>query len=335
LSGERRGKTFPFVDPKSIKRAAVVCHRNADADAYLSAYAISRLIRKISPKCEVDVVTPEGMTSLTMRLSRRFPHRTLEESDEDYDLYVAVDVGDEELLKDWRGKMEKSRGVKVLVDHHPLRDRSAYDHVIVDEEATSAAEVVCGLFSELGIEFDKDTAQALLEGIMFDSSHLAIAGPSGVRAVVALMDRGADLALARRELRTEPDYGEVLAKLKGAQRLEIHRLADWVAVTTTVGSFQAHVARSLVYLGADVAIVGGESDGETRVSLRSTQRFAEGTNVQLGTQVAESVAKKLGGHGGGHATAASFSTSVGEEEAMRETLKTLAEALKAEVREVS
>ena len=220
------------------------------------------------------------------------------------------------------------------MDHHPLRDGSAYDHVVVDEQATSAAEVVFDLYARLGVEVDAGTAQALLEAIMFDSSNLAIAGPRGLKAAVALLERGADIVQARRDLRSEPDYGEVLAKLKGAQRLKIYRLGDWVASTTLVGSFQAHVARSLVYLGADVAVVGGETEGETRVSLRSTQRFAEGTRIQLGTQVAEAVAKKLGGHGGGHATAASFSTGAGEEEAVVEAAKRVAELLGAEMREV-
>ena len=334
MAEEARAERFPFLDPDDIRRAAVLCHRNADADAYLSAYAISRLLKSVSPKCEVDIVTPGGMTALTTKLSRRFPHRVVEESGEDYDLYVAVDVGDAELLMDWKAKMGSSGGVRVLVDHHPLRDGSAYDHVVVDEEATSAAEVVFGLFSQLGVGVDGDTAQALLEAIMFDSSHLAIAGPKGLRAVVALLEGGADIALARRELRTEPDYGEVLAKLKGAQRLKIYRLGDWVASTTIVGSFQAHVARSLVYLGADVAVAGGETEGETRVSLRSTQRFAEGTKVQLGTQVAEEVAKKLGGHGGGHATAASFSTEAGEEDAVAAAARRVAELLGEEMREV-
>ena len=88
-----------------------------------------------------------------------------------------------------------------------------------------------------------------------------------------------------------------------------------------VGSFQAHVARSLVYLGADLALVAGESEGETRVSMRSSQRFLEGTRVQAGTQVASEMARRLGGHGGGHATAASYSTMVGEDEAMEATLR--------------
>jgi len=333
LTLETKLTKFPFLAARDLRRAAVVCHRNADADAYLSAYALARLIGALAPECRVDIVTPGGMTLLTQKLSRRFPHATLEKSEEEYDLYVAVDVGDEELLNDWKEKMQKAKAVRVLVDHHPLRDNVSYDRVIVDEGATSAAEVVFSIFQELGVEVDEDTAQALLEAIMFDSSHLAIASPQGLRAVVKLMDAGADVAVARKELRSEPDYGEVLAKLKGAQRLKIYSGGDWVVATSAVGSFQAHVARSLVYLGADLAIVGGESDGETRVSLRSTQRFLDGTNVQLGTQVAEEMSKRLGGHGGGHATAASFSTMSGEEETMEATLKRAGELL-GELKEI-
>ena len=324
---------FPFLNPKELQGAVVICHRNADADAYLSAYAVSRLLASLAPKCHVDIATPGGMTTLTRKLSSKFPYATVERSDQDYDLYVAVDVGDEELLDEWKQKMLESEGVKVLVDHHPLRDRNAYDRVIVDEEATSAAEVVFALYQELDVEVDQKTAQALLEAIMFDSSHLAIASPSGLRAVVKLMDSGADVALARRELRSDPDYGEVLAKLKGAQRLKIYKAGDWVVATSRVGSFQAHVARSLVYLGADLAVVAGESDGETRVSLRSTQRFQDGTKLQLGVMVADEMSRRLGGHGGGHATAASFSTAIGEDEAMEATLKRAGELL-GELREI-
>jgi len=327
LAPDTRPTEFPFVETKNLNTAAVVCHRNADADAYLSAYAISKLIGTIAPRCEVVVATPGGMTTLTKKISARFPHRTVEKSDANYDLYVAVDVGDEELLDDWKEKFHGDRGVKVLVDHHPFKEGSAYDRVIVDEGATSAAEVVFAMYGKLGVEIGKGTAQALLEGIMFDSSHLAIASPLGLRAVVKLMDSGADLSLARKELRSDPDYGEVLAKLKGAQRLKIHKAGDWVVATSMVGSFQAHVARSLIYLGADLAVVAGESDGETRVSLRSTQRFLDGTRVQLGTEVAGEMSKRLGGHGGGHATAASYTTGVGEEEAMDATLKRTGELL--------
>ena len=331
MTRETGSEKFPFVGRENLKRAAVICHSNADADAYLSAYAISSLLRAIAPECHVDIVTPEGMTTLTSKLATRFPHAVVQESDMDYDLYVAVDVGDAELLKGWRGKMEMSRGVKVLVDHHPYRDALLYDHVIVDEQATSAAEVVFKLFSAVDAKVDTTTAQALLVAILFDSSHLAIAKSDGLRTVVKLLDVGADITEARRDLRAEPNFGEVMAKLKGAQRLKVFKLGDWVVSASRIGSFQAHVARALILLGADVAVVGGESEGETRVSLRSTQRFADATGVELGTKVAEVVANRLGGHGGGHATAASFSTAATEDEAVEDSMKRLAELLGSEI----
>jgi len=330
----RTGK-FPFIERKNLKRAAVVCHRNADADSYLSAVAISKLLKDYARGCSVVVATPEGVTTLTAKLAEKFAHETVEETDEDFDLYIAVDVGDAELLRSWRAKMEASRGVKVLVDHHPLRDRRLYDHVVVDDKATSAAEVVFRLFLERRAEIDRRTAQALLEAIMFDSSHLAIASPRALRAVVHLMDRGADVFEARKDLRSRPDYGEVLAKLKGAQRTRIVKVGEWVLATSRVGSYQAHVARALLSLGADVAVVGGESEGETKVSMRSTQGFLERSEVKLGTQVAEAVGKELGGFGGGHPTAASFSCTAGEEEAVKKAVEKLAGLLGAEAVDVT
>ena len=312
----------------------MVCHRNADADAFLSAYALSRLLVSLAPECEVDIGTPGGVTVLTRKLCELYPASILEEGRKDYDLYVAVDVGDPELLKGWLSRMKSGDAERVLVDHHPLQDSDVYDHVVIDESATSAAEVVFRLFEELGVTADRNTAQALLEGILFDSQHLQIAGEGALRAVVTLIDWGADIAQARKALSSQPDYGEVIAKLKGAQRITIFRLGAWVAATTEVGSFQAQVARSLVYLGADLAVVAGVSEGEMRVSLRSGQRFASATNLKLGTDVAEHVAAKLGGRGGGHSTAASFTCPEDVSGVQKVCIDRVAELLALEVHEV-
>src|SRR6202049_492128 len=137
---------------------------------------------------------------------------------------------------------------------------------------------------------EAQTSQALLLGIMFDSQHLFLAKERTLREVVRLFDRGARIDDARLLLRSPPDYGEVIAKLKSAKRLKLYRVAGWVVVTTTVGSFQSNVARSLVSMGADVAVVTGETGGETRGSLRANQRFWEKTKIHLGTDVAASLA---------------------------------------------
>jgi nanoRNase/pAp phosphatase (c-di-AMP/oligoRNAs hydrolase) len=317
-----------------MRRVAIVCHRNADVDAYLSAYALARLLKKLSPHASIVIVSPDGMTALAEKMRNFFTHVVVRESTEDYDLFVVVDVGHTTLLKSWLQKMRESRGMKVLIDHHPFQDEDVYDRKIVDPKATSAGEVVYRVYRDLRVSVDRKTAQALLTAILFDSQHLAIVGKRGLKATLELVERGADLKLARKMLRSPPDYGEVIAKLKGAQRVSIFKSGPWILVASRVGSFQAHVARALVHMGADVAVVSGDSNGETRTSLRSTARFFDETGVHLGTQVAEAVSKQLGGFGGGHPTAASFVSKEGEEKDNNECLNDLSGLLKGEATEV-
>jgi nanoRNase/pAp phosphatase (c-di-AMP/oligoRNAs hydrolase) len=338
--------TFPFLPPEEIKSVGVVCHRHADPDAYMSAYAVSHLMAKLAPGARVDVILPDGMSLLTRKLSYSFrPANVIEDEKKDdggvgttkmptaYDLLVAVDIGHTELLKDWQGVINGSYGVKVLIDHHPIQSNSPYDHMIVDTASSSAAEIVAGMFAMLGIEMDQSTAQALLLGIMFDSQHLLIAKAKTLREVVKLLDRGANLDEARQALRTPPEYGEVIAKLKSAKRAKVYRAGVWVIVTSTVGSFQSSVARALVSMGADVAIVTGEIGEETRGSMRASQRFWEATKIHLGSDVAAVIAKDEG-YGGGHPTAASFTCSVPEEAAAERALSMVSSLLKEKPAEV-
>ena len=314
----------------------VICHRHADPDAYMSAYAISRLMAKVAPSARVDVILPDGMSLLTRRLAESFKQENLVEGEGesgDYDLLVGVDIGHTELLKDWSGKLQESRGVKVLIDHHPIQEGSLYDHMIVDTTASSASEIVATIFRDLGVDMDAKAAQALLLGILFDSQHLLIAKERTLREVVRLLDRGASIDDGRLLLRSPPDYGEVIAKLKSAKRLKLYKVAGWVVVTTTVGSFQSNVARSLVSMGADVAIVSGETGGETRGSLRANQRFWEATKIHLGTDVAASMAKEAG-VGGGHPTAASFTCTLPEDKAAEGALALVASLLKDKPAEI-
>lgn len=329
----REKVTFPFVEARKLRRAAILCHRHADPDAYLSAYALSHLIRKISP-ATVDIITPEGMSTLTKQLQQTFPSRTLEESERDYDLFVAVDIGHTELLKNWLGRITRSGAMKILIDHHPEQKESIYDRMLVDANASSTAEMIVKLYNELNIKPGKKRAQALLVGILFDSQHLAISSGSTLRACVELLDEGAEVEEARRLLRSPPDYGEVIAKLKGAKRLRIFRLNNWVLALSRIGSFQSHVARALVHLGADVALAVGDFENETRGSLRSNQRFYDSTKIHLGTQVAEALSKERG-YGGGHATAASFTSSAGEEEILKQALALISKLLNAQPVEVN
>lgn len=310
--------TLVLPPAESVRKVAILCHRHADADTYLSAYALSVLIGKVLPSAEVTIIIPDGMSSLTQRLAELFPYKGREEVF-DYDLLLAVDIGHVELLRDWSEKLRNSRGVKVLIDHHPMQEGAPYDQLVVDATASSAAEIVYRLFKERGVALDAKVSQALLIAILFDSQHLSIASVATLRAVVDLIEHGADLEEARTMLRSPPDYGEVIARLKAAKRSRIYRSSGWVIMVSTVGSFQANVARAFTHLGADVSLVVGDFDGELRGSLRSSTRFGAETNIHLGTDVAEALSRGRG-YGGGHPTAASFTCTAGEEEVIKDFL---------------
>lgn len=298
-------------EPRAVREVAVLCHRHADADTYLSAYALRFIFRKVFPGATVSIIVPDGMSTLTKRLAESFPQEGSSDAS-DYDLLVAVDIGHLELLGDWSEKLRKSRGVKVLIDHHPPQGDSPYDQRLIDTTSSSAAELVYGLSRQLGVALEPKVCQSLLLAILFDSQYLAIASPKTLRVVLELIEGGADLDLARASLRSAPDYGEVIAKLKAARRSKIYRSKGWVIAVSTVGSFQANVARSLTQLGADVALVVGEVGGEVKGSLRAHQRFHAESKIHLGTDVAEVISKE-NGYGGGHPTAASFTLAEGSE----------------------
>lgn len=301
-------------DPSKVSRAAILCHRHADPDTYLSAFALSRMLRDLTPKASVSIVTPDGMSILTKKLAESFPQGGVEEEEEDdYDLILAVDIGRSELLGEaWSEKLRRSRARKILVDHHPLQEAAPYDQTLVDTTSSSAAELVFLLAKQWGVGVDRQTAQALLIAIIFDSQFLSLASARTLRTVLELIEAGASLEEAKASLRSPPDYGEVIAKLKAARRSKIYRCKGWVIAVSTVGSFQANVARSLTQLGADLALVVGRTDSELRGSLRAHQRFNAETKIHVGSDVAEAISRGRG-YGGGHPTAASFTLTSGDE----------------------
>ena len=271
------------------------------------------MLRTLMPAAEVRIIVPDGMSTLTKKLTELFPSGLETSSEGEFDLLVAVDIGRTELLGEtWAEKLTKSRASKILIDHHPPQQATPYDQMLVDTTSSSAAELVYLLSKQLGVPLNEKVAQALLTAILFDSQFLSLAGVRTLRVVLDLVDGGANLENARASLRSPPDYGEVIAKLKAARRSKVYRCKGWVIATSTVGSFQANVARSLTQLGADVALVVGKVDSEVKGSLRAHQRFNSETRVHLGTDVAETISKGKG-YGGGHPTAASFTLTSGDE----------------------
>jgi len=95
-----------------------------------------------------------------------------------------------------------------------------------------------------------------------------------------------------------------MARLKAAQRMQLHDIGGWTVATSNVGSFQASAARALLGLGADVAVVAGRDKRRLRASMRATERFYRETSIHLGRDIALPLGEEFGGAGSGHPTAA-------------------------------
>ncbi|MCP8304094.1 MAG: DHH family phosphoesterase [archaeon] len=334
----RRLKKFPLIEPKRLKDAVVICHRNADVDAYCSAYAVVHLIKQINPEAHVDVASPKGLDTLARRVQKEFNVEVTASLDiSKADLVVVVDTGDLSLLESWGDQLRSTKSTRIFIDHHPLTEstKSVADLLLIDEDASSSSEIIYRLFKAKKAELGQDTAQALLLGILYDSRHLTIADCRTIKIVMELCRKGASLVSSRELLEMPLRKSEIIARMKAAQRLRTYRAKDLMIAVTNVRSFQASVANTLLGLGADMAFaVGGYGKG-VRGSLRSTQSFYLKTGVHLGKDVAQKAASMLKGKGGGHPTAASLSSQCTIDEAITSVLSALSEKLQIKIKKLS
>lgn len=291
------------------RRVLVVAHRNADVDAVASAVAIKGLAAASGPSKHVTLVAPEGVTLQSKKVLGVLKANFLEEiPSHRYDLVIITDTGHSSLLSAQTDMIESIDSYKVLIDHHPPDEsmRRIVDSAVIDTHASSASEVVFQLAESASIKVSRETAKALLLGIMADSQFLTIASNGTISSVDRLCALGADVEKARSVLRIRRDASESIARIKASKRAAYYRAGEWIVAVTTVGSFQASVARALIDVGADLAMALGEVGEETRASLRATQIFKEKSGLHLGTDICKAFSERLGGAGGGHPTAASM-----------------------------
>jgi len=329
-------KDFPFINLKSLKKAIIVCHRRGDVDAFASAYSLIYLLRKLKKGLNVKVGIPEGLNLQAKKLSQNYK---VPMAEKDYitlsDLIIIVDTGHSNLLEDWLEEIKKSKAYKIFIDHHPLNEsvRNLADKIIVNEDATSTTEIIYKIFESKKIKPSRKVSEMLMAGILYDTQFLTIASPLALKAMAKLCTPKS-LEKVRNLLKIEKDYSEVIAKLKGAQRMKIYKVGDWIFTYTEIGSFHASVARALINLGADLSLVLGEVDGEIRGSFRSTPLFFQSTKIHLGTDLAEWISKMKEGVGGGHATASSF-TVKSKDDLLNLVLNFLKEKIGGEIKVIS
>jgi len=292
---------------RRAKAVLIIGHQNSDPDAVCSAYAFSVLARRINAKLKVVFTSPEGVSKLSKQILKVVPLKVTDDPEmSGMDLIITVDTNTIQQLGELKGPVLQSGKPLIMIDHHaphPENTKTAA-FVLCNERATSTCEMILDMFRKLRLTPNRSVSQALLIGLLVETGHLSIATRDTFESAYSLIRSGADPEAALAVTRSSMDESERIARLKSAQRVRLERVDKWLVAVSEIGSYHASAARALVALGAHLAVVAGKRNDELTVSLRSTREFASETGMHLGTDLANPLGVKMGGMGGGHATAA-------------------------------
>ena len=292
---------------KTSKKILIVGHHNADPDAVCSAYLLSRALRHMNKRLKVTAVSPDGVSKVSARVLRRLGFEVAEGAQpSDFDAIFTVDTNTLQQLGSLQHPVENSGKPLIMIDHHAIHPETSAraDVLVSNENATSACEVVLELCKAAKLGLTKKDALAAFLGLAYETGHFAIATTRSLRLACRLLELGVDGTEALKIIRVPMDNSERIARLKSACRMKWESIGGWLVASTTVGSFHASVARSLIGLGAHLAIVGGEKGDRLTLSFRSTSEFYTDTKFHLGRDLATILGETMSGAGGGHSTAA-------------------------------
>ncbi|WP_309492547.1 DHH family phosphoesterase [Candidatus Hecatella orcuttiae] len=296
-----------FLRRKFFQRALILCHHNADPDALFASFVFSKLLRRLRPGLRADIFAVQGPSDMSKLLMKHVPVKLVDFPKlKEADLLVLVDTSTMGQLDEWGAKVERSGKPLILVDHHTVHPntRKLASLMLVDGKAKSACEIVYRLCRQAGLRLSKKEALGLFFGIAYETKAFRYATAQTFRILAELVGKGIHVEKALAAMYKPMSRSERIARLKAAERLQIHKLNEWLLAVSNVNSHQASAARGLLTLGCHVAVVGGEKKGQVRVSLRSTPDFYEETGIHLGRDVAMMVGEVFSGTGGGHPTSA-------------------------------
>ncbi len=327
-------------------RIALICHHNADPDSLLSAYVLHRYLEGLGKKAEIFASL--GVSALTKRLLESIAVGAIKIHGESalnssFSCACLIDTSSLEQLSDElkRELSQRFKGEILIIDHHePHPDTlKLVTEALIDPSAKATAVIIYRLLKHHKVSFSRDMAEALLAGIIYDTRRFINADYEVFCITAELLRLGAEygriLSLISQK---EIDLSERIARLKGAHRCRLYEvkvLNERILIAVShVSSYEASVARALVDLGADLALVAGERKGMLRLCSRATRRFHELTGINLARDIMIPLGEMINGAGGGHALAASANGKGTYEEGLKQALILLENKLKMKLREI-
>lgn len=305
---------------EAAERILLVSHIRPDGDAVGSLLGLGISLESYGK--EVNLVLEDGVPLVFHHLS--FVDAVYKEPAGVYDLIITLDASD---ISRTGEVLDEYGQPDVNIDHHPTNTQFAYLNII-REDAVATAEIVLEIIKQLGLPLNKESAEALLTGIITDSLGFRTSNttPTALRAAADLQEMGADLpdlysrALLLKSYEALRYWGRGLSQIEKDDRLvwTVLSLEDRKAADYS-GRDDADLINVLSTItGTDVCIIFVEqTDGTTKISWRAKPGF----------DVAR-IAMKFGG--GGHTPAAGASVRGELENIVKDVVETTRTEIQSE-----
>ena len=300
---------------QSADRFLVTSHENPDGDALGSLLAMHLALLELGKDSVMVLVGAAplpgeyGFLELSDRgLLRELP------ADGDERVLVAVDCAQESRLTD-----ERLLGVPVVVnlDHH--HDNSRFGTVnLVADGASSTAEVLADLFSELGVSLTPAIAEALYAGLVTDTGRFQYSNttPKALRLAAELVEAGADLQRIFQGVYESMQFAKVKLLARALDRATLHEEGR-VVVSYLLRSDFGEVGAVEPYSEGIIDVLRAIEGAELAALIREPPRDgspARKISLRSSTdRVDVSAIARMSG-GGGHRQAAGFSSDSSIEE---------------------
>lgn len=294
----------------------VLTHSSPDGDTLGSAYGLKLGLKKLGKKVQVIC-------------NDEIPHKYdyfIDDSECGFipETVVAVDVADIKLLGD---SWERFEGrIDLNIDHHVSNTHYA-KRLYLDETAAATAECIYEILEELGVEFDRNIANALYTGLSTDTGCFKYINVTTRTHQIAakLYEVGVDASDINRIMFDTKSKSRVKMEMMVLNGAEFHfddrcmMLAVTLDIQNKTGCSKtdmegvAAMSRSVEGVLVGVAIKETKKD-VFKISLRTYEPLD-----------ASEICSKLGG--GGHKAAAGCTVYGGLKEAKAKILAAIKEAL--------
>jgi phosphoesterase RecJ-like protein len=294
---------------RSADRFLVTSHENPDGDALGSLLAMHLALLELGKDSVMVLVGAAplpgeyGFLELSARgLLRELP------ADGDERVLVAVDCAQESRLTD-----ERLLGASVVVnvDHH--HDNSRFGTVnLVADGASSTAEVLADVFSELGVSLTPEIAEALYAGLVTDTGRFQYSNttPKALRLAAELVEAGADLQRIFQGVYESMQFAKVKLLARALDRATLHEEGRVVVSYLLRGDF-GEVGAVEPYSEGIIDVLRAIEGAELAALIREPPRDgspARKISLRSSTERVDVSAIARKSDGGGHRQAAGFSS---------------------------